>query len=211
MTNEDRELEELANLLHPVLADDAIWSNPADDLEDRLVAALAAEEAARSSTAAEAEGQQVDSPEPTAVPRRRRMLRARTAVIVLGAAAALVVALVLVLSARSDEATRFALAGTDLAPGARGRAQVTETESGLRIELWAKGLPRLDNGRFYQAWLRAPDGRLVPIGTFHTGDKVVLWAGVSLDEFPMLTVTQELADGNQASSGQRVLAGSVGS
>lgn len=53
-------------------------------------------------------------------------------------------------------------------------------------------------------------GTLVPIGTFHDGDHVVLWAGVALEQFPTLTVTEEDADGNQASSGRRVLVGTVG-
>ena len=33
----------------------------------------------------------------------------------------------------------------------------------------ARALPRLDGGRFYQAWLRNGDGMLVPIGTFNEG------------------------------------------
>lgn len=60
---------------------------------------------------------------------------------------------------------------------------------------------------FYQAWLKG-DGGLVPIGTFHTGDHVVLWAGVALQDFPTITVTQEEV-GDQSSSGLRVLSGSV--
>ena len=38
---------------------------------------------------------------------------------------------------------------------------------------------------------------------------MTLWAGVSPHDFPTLTVTQEEADGNQASSGQRVLSGQI--
>ena len=45
----------------------------------------------------------------------------------------------------------------------------------------------------------------MPIGTFNEGTDVTLWAGVSPHDFRTLTVTQEQADGNQASSGQRVL------
>jgi hypothetical protein len=79
------------------------------------------------------------------------------------------------------------------------------------LELKARDLPRLDGGRFYQAWLKAPgpDGRTVPIGTFSegNGDVVTLWSGVSPVKFPTLTVTIEAPDGDQASSGQRVLVG----
>jgi hypothetical protein len=38
---------------------------------------------------------------------------------------------------------------------------------------------------------------------------VTLWAGVSPVDFPTLTVTIEAADGNQASSGRRVLLGTI--
>ena len=50
---------------------------------------------------------------------------------------------------------------------------------------------------------------LVPVGTFNEGRKVTLWAGVSPKDFPTLTVTREQADGDQASSGEKVLVGAV--
>ena len=94
-------------------------------------------------------------------------------------------------------------------PGAGGEATLTKTDSGWEIELDATGLPRLEAGRFYQAWLRNADGVLVPIGTFNEGQDVTLWAGVSPKEFTTLTVTREQADGVQDSSGERVLVGTV--
>jgi hypothetical protein len=96
-----------------------------------------------------------------------------------------------------------------LAPGATGEATLAKTSSGWRIELDATGLPRLEGGRFYQAWLRNAAGVLVPIGTFNEGRKVTLWAGVSPKDFTVLTVTREQADGDQASSGKKVLVGTV--
>jgi hypothetical protein len=110
-----------------------------------------------------------------------------------------------------SDSEQFALAATKLAPGAKGTAKVTPEESGLRIELNATGLPRRDNGDFYQAWLRNDDGQSIPIGTFHDGNGVVLWAGVSLKDYPELTITQEKADNDQASSGDKVLGGSASS
>ena len=77
-------------------------------------------------------------------------------------------------------------------------ARVFAEQSGLRIELNATGLPRRDGFLFYQAWLRNAAGVLIPIGTFHDGDHVTLWAGVSLAEFPTLTITEEQADNDQA-------------
>ena len=57
---------------------------------------------------------------------------------------------------------------------------------------------------------RRRDKGLVSIGTFHTPDKVILWAGVSLVDYPTLTVTLEPEDGDQTSSGQVVLKAPVG-
>jgi len=123
------------------------------------------------------------------------------------AAAAVAIAVVAV----GSHGTRFqaALGPTPLAPGAGGEATLTKTSSGWRIHLDATGLPRLAGGRFYEAWLRSPAGVLVPVGTFNEGRNVTLWAGVSPAGFGVLTVTRERADGNQASSGAKVLVGPV--
>ncbi|HEX4527560.1 MAG TPA: anti-sigma factor [Gaiellaceae bacterium] len=124
------------------------------------------------------------------------------------AAAAIVAALVLS-SGTSSQRFTAALGPTGLAPQASGEATLTKTTSGWRIRLDASGLPRRDRGRFYEAWLKSPTGVLVPIGTFNEGRNVTLWAGVSPKQFTTLTVTREQADGDQASSGQKVLVGPV--
>lgn len=130
-----------------------------------------------------------------------------------GAAATVVLAVVVVLtvfrSNTSAERFQAALAPTALVPRAQGEATLTKTSSGWRIELDATGLPRLEGRRFYEAWLRNAAGLLVPIGTFNEGRDVTLWAGVSPKKFKTLTVTRERADGNQASSGEKVLVGTV--
>jgi hypothetical protein len=137
----------------------------------------------------------------------------RRLVLVTGAAAATVGAVAIGLSVLSSGGSgprfRAALAATDLTPGATGAATLTRTSSGWRIELDAKGLPRLDGGRFYEAWLRNPAGTLVPIGTFNEGRNVTLWAGVAPSTFMTLTVTRERADGDQSSSGEKVLVGTL--
>ncbi len=109
----------------------------------------------------------------------------------------------------SGERLHAALAPTALLPGASGEATLTQTSSGWQIELDATGLPRLEDGRFYEAWLRNAAGVLVPIGTFNEGRDVTMWAGVSPKDFTTLTVTREQADGEQASSGEKVLVGTV--
>ena len=180
-----------------LLADDAIWVEPAPDLEDLVVASVDA------------------APRPTpgwASSSRRTTSWVRPLLAGLAAAAAIVFA-VFLLSHRGDKEASFAtgqLTGTELATSATGRTVIYKDTSGFRIELRAHHLPRLDEGRFYQAWLKGPKGT-VPIGTFSEGrgDWVTLWSGVSPVDYPMVTVTIEEPDGNQASSGHKVLSGTV--
>jgi anti-sigma factor RsiW len=144
---------------------------------------------------------------------RARRRSAPRRLVAVGSAVAVVAAIVVALAVRSTESQgaqfRAALASTALAPGAAGEATMTKTTSGWRIELHATGLPRRQGRLFYQAWLRNRAGVLVPIGTFNESRKVTLWAGVSPKDYPGLTVTREQADGNQASSGQKVLVGTA--
>lgn len=181
---EQAELDEL----RAVLADPAVWAEPAPDLQERVVAAIQAEAGA--------------------VPaRRRRWLR--YAVPGVAAAVVLSVGAAVGIQANRDHPVEFAAAmsGTDLAADATGEVTLTRTSSGWRITLHATGLPRRAGGEFYEAWLKDDTGLLVPIGTFNDGHDVTLWSGVGPADFPLLTVTREVADGNQASSGQVVLVG----
>jgi Anti-sigma-K factor rskA, C-terminal len=141
-------------------------------------------------------------------PRPRRFVLAGVATAA-AAVAAVVIGLAVFGSSSSGQHFEATLAPTDLVPSARGDASLTKTSSGWRIELDATGLPRLDRGRFYEAWLRNGAGVLVPIGTFNEGRNVTLWAGVSPKTFTMLTITRERADRNEYSSGEKVLVGTV--
>jgi hypothetical protein len=176
-----------------------VWEAPAGELEDLVVAAVVAEAG-------------TTAPDDVVPAPRGRWIPSRVA---LGAVAAVVAAIfvAVVVIAPDDRGTAeplaAALEGTELVPDAQGRATFTRTDSGWRIELDATGLPRLDDGRFYQAWLKDSDDLLVAIGTFNEGDDVVLWAGVSPLDYPTITVTEEAADGNPASSGRRVLVGPI--
>jgi hypothetical protein len=137
--------------------------------------------------------------------RRRRLLVAIPAAAVVAAVVAAAVA-----GWHAPAAPlRTALAGTALAPGARGKATLTRTRAGWRIELEARGLPRLDGGRFYEAWLRDARGRAVAAGTFNEGARVTLWAGVSPKLFATLVVTRERVGGDAPSWRERVLAGPI--
>ena len=129
--------------------------------------------------------------------------------VAVAAAAAAVAVAVFASSSSPGSGFQAALGPTPLASGASGEATLTRTPSGWRIQLHATGLPRLSGDRFYEGWLRSSTGVLVPIGTFNDGANVTLWAGVSPASYKVLTVTRERSDGNQASSGQKVLVGPV--
>ena len=212
----DQELVELAALADGSLAPERraaleteVAASP--ELADRLAEQQRAVDLARSAAA------EVEAPASLRArieaPRRARRppLARRLALVGAGAAAVLAVAVGISVLGSESSAEQFhaALAPTDVLPGAGGEATLTKTDSGWRIELDATGLPRLEAGRFYQAWLRNAAGVLVPIGTFNEGRDVTLWAGVSPKEFTTLTVTREQADGAQDSSGDRVLVGTV--
>jgi hypothetical protein len=142
-------------------------------------------------------------------PRPRRFVLVGAAAAAATAAAAVAIGLAVFGSSTAGQSFEAALSPTGVLPNARGDATLTKTSSGWRIELDATGLPRLDGPRFYEAWLRNGAGVLVPIGTFNEGRDVTLWAGVSPENFTTLTVTREQADGDQASSGDKVLVGTV--
>jgi hypothetical protein len=180
---EQAQLDELKALL----ADPSVWAEPDPGLEDRVVAAIAAEAATKGP---------VEAPPVTARRSRRPWL-----VAVAGVAAAVIIALVAVVSLRSTGTSRQHF---DVALPA-GSVTFTKFDSGWRIDLDVSDLPRLDGGAFYQAWMKDAAGTLVPVGSFNEGRDVTLWAGVSPLDYPTFTVTREQADGNQASSGDRVL------
>ena len=206
--------------LRALLADEAMWAVPSDDLEARVVAAVADASATASAPAplpppgAPAPAGVAPITSSPSVRRRSGGAGRRGWMIAIGGIAA-TFALVLgagFLATRdqgSADSFDMALAGTDVVPTAAGDATLTRTDSGWRIELDATGLPRLDNGRFYEAWLRNPEGILVSVGTFNEPTAVTLWSGVSPLTFTVFAVTEEEADGNPASSGRRVLTGQV--
>lgn len=212
--------QEIAELA--ALADGSLPADRRVELEERVAAspelADRLAEQQRAVALAQSAAAEVKAPEDLRARidarRQARTARAPRGLVMAGAAAAAVVAAVAIGfavfgSSTSAEQFHAALGATPSAPGAGGEATLTKTSSGWRIELDASGLPRLDRGRFYEAWLRNGAGVLVPIGTFNEGKKVTLWAGVSPQKFGTLTVTREQADGDQASSGQKVLAGTA--
>lgn len=189
---EQRQLDDLRK----VLREPATWAEPDPGLQDRIVDAIAEER-------------------PMRRPARLSRRLFRRSAFGFGAIAATLAAVAIVIVVATENATtspqQFAmvLTGTTLAPGVHGSATLTKTGSGWRIELAARGLPHLANGRYYQAWLRNSAGTLVPVGTFNDANEVTLWSGVPVTQFRTLTVTQQRANGNPTSSGRRVLLGTI--
>ena len=194
--------------LAAMLTASATWAQPPAGLGDRISAAVRSE--------ADLRGPEVSNGANSAAASsldRRRRAWFRPALI--GAAAAIVFIFggIVVLSALSgvEETDSFSveLVSTGLIPDVGGDIAVTSFGSGLQIDLSAPGLPRRDDGAFYEAWVRTADGNLFPVGTFHDGDDVTLWAGVELDRIELFTITLETDAGPddpaQGSSGEVVL------
>jgi hypothetical protein len=213
---DDRDVAELAALADGSLAPDRRGPLEARVAASSELAGLLAEQQ-RAVALARSAADEVDAPmalrERIEAQRRGRRTEAPRRLVLITAAATAVLAVAVGLSVFAADAPpdsfRAALGPTTLLPEAGGEASLTKTSSGWRIELDATGLPRLENGRFYQAWLRNRRGVSVPIGTFNESRDVMLWAGVSPEDFTTLTVTRERADGDQASSGETVLVGEV--
>ena len=172
--------------LRAALAHPAVWIEPDADLEERVVAAIA------------------DTGS------RRRSRRIRYAIV--GGAAAVLLAVGLTIGVTTHDQNpplqyAASLSGTQLAPDATGEVTLTKSAGGWKIQLHATGLPRRDNGAYYEAWLKNDAGVLVPVGTFNEPLDVVLWAGVPPTSHPAFTVTRQLANGDPASTGLVVLVG----
>ena len=188
----------------------AVWDEPPATLEDRVVRAVT------QATASERGVQPAPTPSPSWWGRFRARLSQHRSALALSLSvpvvAAAAVAIVLITSAGTGTpALRFAMVveGTPLAPAAHGSATLTKHTSGWEIKLSVTGLPRREGKQFYQAWLKNAAGVLVPVGTFNDARDVTLWSGVPVTKFRSLTVTQQVANGNPASSGRRVLTGTI--
>ena len=164
-----------------LLGDPTMWMETPDDLGTRIVAAVRSEA--------------IIGP-PATSGHQRSWIRPA----LLGAAAVVVFMFggVVLFSAinGSDGTDQFSadLVPTGLIDNVNGGSiEVTSFDSGLRIDLDAPSLPRREGGQFYEAWLRTADGLLVPVGTFHGGDAVTLWAGIERDQIVAFTITREAA------------------
>ena len=201
------------------LADGSLSQERRSQLEERVAASpelsdlLDEQQRAVALTAGAVAGVEAPAGLRRRVEAQRKPARRSPRLLVAGAAAAVAAAAVVLAvvlgSGGSNSGYHAALAPTGLAPGVHGEATLVRQPSGWRVTLRAKGLPRLAGTAFYEAWMRNDAGVLVPIGTFNDGRDVTLWAGVPPTRFKTLTVTRERADGDQSSSGEKVLVGTV--
>lgn len=208
---DDADIEATGDLpeeIATVLARADIWTDLPAGLEDAVMAAIAAEANSASAHFVDIDTARLRRADPSAVERRSSMpwwLAAAAAV------AVVITGVVLVTRAGDDTGSgaEFALAGTDLAPGATASAVFDATPDGLRIVLDTTDLPGAPEGQMYEAWIGNGDIR-VSAGTFHLrggGAPISLWAGTADPSFTVLTVTIEPIDGDAASSGEVVLRG----
>lgn len=195
-----------ADDLRGLLADEDLWVQAPPDGADALLAAVRAESTRPRGAPRRSPGTL------TPLPRDRWLPMALAA-----AAAALLVLGVVGIVARlddgdGDDGRELAIAGTDLAPEASATATVSEQPAGVAIELDVRGLPPAPPDRYYQGWVKGPDG-LVAVGTFHMrggDDRIDLWSGVDLERYPTLTVTLQEEGAGPESSGRVVLTGEIG-
>jgi hypothetical protein len=185
--------------LRQQLASESVWLDPPADLQEAIVADIS--------------GQQDAAAVPHRTSRHRTARRWTAQPWAAAAAVAAAVAVIAVIVFPRAETRQFRMEGTDLAATATAIATIRSTPSGEDITLDITGLEPPPAGYFYQGWVRQggePEDNAVTIGTFHMrggDDEVTLWAGVDIDDFPVLTVTLEPDDGDPASSGDVVLRG----
>lgn len=106
----------------------------------------------------------------------------------------------------------LALEATELAPGAEGVVEIIDTPNGTVLRLDVSGLAPAPEDTYYEAWLRKDAEVGVSAGTFHLrggGGEIELWAGVTIEDYPLFTVTIQ-PEAQVESSGQVVLRGRVG-
>lgn len=182
--------------LAALLADESLWEPLDPAVENAIAATISAEAVSVAPVVSITSG-----------------LRWRNRLVIGAAAAALFLAGIAFVNCGDADPTSIevALEATELAPDASGAVTIDDTPLGTRLILDVAGLPPAAPGHYYEAWMRTGPEAGVSAGTFHLrgGDgEIELWAGVTLDAYPLFTITiQDEAD--PLSSGRVVLKGRV--
>lgn len=239
VSNGSADMDGLASELAVALGDQAVWADVPPDLEDAIVAAIADEAAAMGLQDAATDGAAVvtavtapaeDLTAPgTASTRAHEQdadvvdlgARRRWRTIALSAAAVAVLlagALAVVVVGNGSDGEEISsdidltLTATELAPDASAEVGITTTPLGTRIILDVRDVPPAPDGTYYEAWMRIDADTGVSAGTFHLrgGDGTIeLWSGVTVDDYPLFTITLQEEGAGAASSGRVLLRGLV--
>lgn len=105
-----------------------------------------------------------------------------------------------------------ALLGSDVVPDASATGDVLDRGAGYAIRLQVAGLPPAPEGSYYEGFLRADDGEMVSVGTFHMrggAGAVVLWSGVRVADYQTLVVTAEVEGAGDDQPGPIMMEGPV--
>lgn len=190
-------LEPLASTLRGA----AVWAQPPAGLDSMIVADIRAASAPLGA---------MPPSRRLAAGGRRRLLVAAAAV----AAAAVAFTAGFLFADRNDDDAQpvadVALAGSALVPAASATGVVVDRGAGYAIRLQMAGLPPAPDGSYYEGFLRADDGELVSVGTFHMrgGDgAIVLWSGVGIADYGTLVVTEVVERSAGEATGPVVLEG----
>ncbi len=211
---------ELPPELIAALADESTWTEVPIELEEAIVAAIVEEAGTSGELDRSDEPREAAVPEPPSgaevidLSSRRRW---RTFGLSAAAAAVVIIAGAVIVSTvggSGDDDPQFALAleATELAPGASADVGIDTTPLGTKILLDVRDVPPAPPGSYYEAWLRIDAETGVSAGTFHLrgGDgEIELWAGVTVDDYPLFTITLQDEGGGAASSGRVILRGVV--
>jgi len=182
---------ERLDLIRGILGHEATWSEPPPEVADHLFAAIATAPTVVTQT-----------------PQRRRWPLAAAAILGVAAVAILVAGMLGVFSNPNEQLV--AIEGTELEPGASGRAWIREADAGWWVRIDLEALPAAAEGTYYEGWFWNDDGEGVSIGTFHLrgGDEeVILWSGVDPADYPAVWVTLEDEDGDPSASDRVVMWG----
>jgi anti-sigma-K factor RskA len=151
----------------------------------------------------------------TARRRQRRNWTVR-ALVAAAVVALLTLGAVALFTRSSAETFDFAMSSPNGGPAA-GTATAHHTNRGWSIQLSLHGLPALNERAFYECWYVNPakDSPAHPFrvtaGTFDANDSgkadVQMWSWADPQEFPIMQITVEPADGNPAPSQNVMLTG----
>ncbi len=179
------------DLIRDLLRKPETWSDPPPEVGDSVTTAIGGETSGASHD----------------VPHQRRIKWPLVAAVAVAAAFALVIGLTGDGNGQGQRETVVAVQGTELAPSVSGTIAVRPTESGWWIRLDVVDLPPAPEGSYYQGWVwNDSDG--VSIGTFHmreAEEPVILWSGVSLDDYQRISVTLQQEGGGTDPSDQVML------